>query len=351
MLRFDRRTVLAGAGAGGASLALGRLGSAQAQDKEVLLGIPVETSNSLMFMVASAAGYFKAEGLPGARVTMPSSGTNVRQMLAAGQMPYAMGDPIHPLAITGAGKPGKMLMAVDTRASIAMIVRQDLYDKGITTPEALAAMKKPDGSKPAIGVTRIGAQTWLYGDQIMRATGRINDVNFVSIGEGANMLGTFKTGRVDAIMANSLIYFATQDQKLGTPLFNAVDEKTWIKFFGSTFPGQVCFALADQIKNEPAMTQAFVNAVYRALQHIKSHSSADLVKLVQPRFMGNFKPEVAMREIDYLKPIYSYTGEITEAQYNNGAKVWFSEGTKVKPQPYKDLVDLTFLAKARAKFG
>ncbi len=349
MRSVDRRTVLAGSIASGTMLA-GRH-SAFAQNKEILLGIPVETSNSLMFMVASAAGYFKAEGLPGARVTMPQSGTNVRQMLAAGQMPFAMGDPIHPLAITGAGKAAQMLMSVDTRASIAMIVRQDLYEKGIDTPQALGDLKKADGSKVAIGVTRVGAQTWLYGDQIMRKANKIDNVNFVNVGEGANMLGAFKTGRVDAIMANSLIYFATQDEKLGTPVFNAVDEKVWLAFFGSTFAGQVCFAMADQIKAQPQETQSFVNAVYRALQHIKATPSADLVKLVQPHFMGNFKPEVAMREIDYLKPIYSYTGEITEAQFDNGGKVWFSEGTKVKPQPYKDMVDLSFLAKARAKFG
>lgn len=350
MTVIRRRSFLAGSAAGAATLAGARL-PAIGQAKEMLLGIPVETSNSLMFMVASAAGYFKSEGLAGARVTMPQSGTNVRQMLAAGQMPFAMGDPIHPLAVTGAGKSCKMLMSVDTRASIAMIVRQDLYDKGVKTPQALGDLKKADGTKPAIGVTRVGAQTWLYGDQIMRNAGKIDNVNFVNVGEGANMLGAFKTGRVDAVMANSLIYFATQDEKLGTPVFNAVDEKIWLQFFGSTFPGQVCFALADQIKAQPQETQAFVNAVYQALQHIKKTSSADLVKLVQPHFMGNFKPEVAQREIDYLKPIYSYTGEITETQFNNGGKVWFSEGTKVKPQPYKDMVDLTFLAKARAKFG
>lgn len=323
---------------------------ARAQGKETLLGIPVETSNSLMFMVAQAAGYFKEEGLPNPRVTMPQSGTNVRQMLAAGQMPYALGDPVHPLAITGAGKPGKMLLATDTRASIAMIVRQDLFEKGIKTPQQLGDYKRPDGAKPLIGVTQVGAQTWLYGDQVMRATGKIDNVNFVNVGEGANMLGSLKTGRVDAVMGNSLIYFATQDEKLGTAIFNPTDEKVWLSFFGSTFPGQVCFALTEQIQKEPAMTQAFVNAIYRALKYVEKTSSAEIVKLVQTQFMTSYKPEVAQREIDFLKPIYSYRGDITEAMFNAGAKVWFSEGTKVKPQPYKDMVDMSFLSKAQAKF-
>lgn len=346
---IDRRSMMAGSL--GSAFAIGSHHTAMAQSEEILLGIPVETSNSLMFMVAAAAGYFKVEGFPGARVVMPQSGTNVRQMLAAGQMPFAMGDPIHPLAVTGAGKSTKMLMSVDTRASITMIVRQDLYDKGITSLKAFGDLKKPDGSKPSIGVTRVGAQTWLYGDQLMRNVGKIDNVTFVNVGDGASMLGAFKTGRVDALMANSLIYFATQDEKLGSPVFNAVEEKIWLEFFGSTFPGQVCFALADQIKTNPDIMQGLVNAVYRALQHIKNSTPEDLVKLVQPQFMGNFKPEVAAREIEYLKPIYSYTGEITEAQFNSGGKVWFSEGTKVAPQPYKDMVDLTFLSKARAKYG
>lgn len=347
MRHISRRTAIGGGIAGTMMWSFG----ARAQGKETLLGIPVETSNSLMFMVAQAAGYFKEEGLPNPRVTMPQSGTNVRQMLAAGQMPYALGDPVHPLAITGAGKPGKILMSTDTRASIAMIVRQDLFEKGIKTPQALGDYKRPDGAKPIIGVTQVGAQTWLYGDQVMRAAGKIDNVNFVNVGEGANMLGSLKTGRVDAVMGNSLIFFATQDEKLGTAIFNPTDEKVWLSFFSSTFPGQVCFALAEQVKNEPAMTQAFVNAIYRALKYVEKTNSAEIVKLVQTQFMTNYKPEVAQREIDFLKPIYSYKGEVTEAQFNAGAKVWFSEGTKVKPQTYKDMVDLSFLEKARAKFG
>ena len=344
----SRRTMLCGAGA--ATMLWAFSSRVFSQGKEMLFGIPVDTSNSLPFMVASAGGYFKSEGL-NAKVTMPSSGTNVRQMVAAGEMPFAMGDPVHPLAMTGAGKPCKMLMSLDTRASIAMIVRQDLYDKGIRSPDALADLKKADGTKPAIGVTRVGAQTWLYGEQIIRATGKINNVNFVSTGEGANMLGALKSSRVDAIMANSLIYFATQDEKLGTPVFNAVDEGTWVKFFKSTFPGLVVFAMTSEVTAQPEATQGVINAVYRALQHIKKESPANLVKLVQPQFMTNFKPEVAEREIAYLKPIYSYTGELTETQFSHGGKVWFSDGTKVKPQLYKDMVDTSFLLKARAKFG
>jgi NitT/TauT family transport system substrate-binding protein len=272
-------------------------------------------------------------------------------MVAAGQMPYAQGDVIHPLYLTGAGKPAKIMMGLDTRATMTLMVGNELWDKGIRTVEALGQWKKPDGSKPAIAVTRIGAQSWLYGAHMFLQAGLLDNVNFVSTGDGAPMIGAFKSGKVDAVMANTLIYFAIVDEKLGQAAFNATDDALWNKFFGSGFAGQSLFALEEQIKAQPEMTQGIVNAVYRALQFIKNNSPQKLHATVDGKFMANFKPEVAIREIEYLKPIYDYDGTITTAQYENGGKVWFSEATKVKPQPYEKMVDLSYLEKAKKKYG
>ncbi|MBM3485091.1 MAG: ABC transporter substrate-binding protein [Alphaproteobacteria bacterium] len=352
MSGINRRTMLAGTGAVAATklYSFTWAGAARAQAEEMLLGIPVETSNSLQFMVASAAGYFKDEGING-RVVTGAAGTNTRQMVAAGQMPYAQGDVIHPLYLTGAGKSAKIMMGLDTRATMTLMVRNELWEKGIRTVEALGNLKKPDGTKPQIAVTRVGAQSWLYGSHMFLKAGLLDNVNFVSTGDGAPMIGAFKSGKVDACMANTLIFFAIADEKLGEAAFNATDDALWNKFFGSAFAGQCLFALEEQIKAKPALTQGIVNAVYRALQLIKNSTPEQLYKTVEGRFMGNFKPEVAMREIAYLKPIYDYNGVITRAQFENGGKVWFSEATKVKTQTYETMVDLSFLDAAKKKFG
>lgn len=42
---------------------------------------------------------------------------------------------------------------------------------------------------------------------------------------------------------------------------------------------------------------------------------------------------------------------IREIHSENGGKLWFSAGTKVKPQPDAAMVDLSFLDKAKARFG
>lgn len=351
MTGISRRAMLAGAGALGAGMTMWSFTrDARAQGEEMLLGIPVETSNSLQFMVASAAGFFKEEGING-RVVTGAAGTNTRQMVAAGQMPYAQGDVIHPLYLTGAGKPAKVMMGLDTRATMTLMVRNELWEKGIRSVEALGQLKKPDGSKPSIAVTRIGAQSWLYGAHMFLQAGLLDNVNFVSTGDGAPMIGAFKSGKVDACMANTLIYFAISDEKLGAAAFNATDDALWNKFFGSGFAGQCLFALEEQVKAKPELTQGIVNATYRALQFIKANSPEKLYETVSGKFMANFKPEVATREIAYLKPIYDYDGAITKAQFENGGKVWFSEATKVKPQTYESMVDLSFLEKAKKKYG
>lgn len=348
MSNLTRREFMAAAAAGGAILTIsgGALGQTAVQ-----VGIPADTSNNLPLMIASVLNYFKDEGLE-ARVVPGGGGANIRQMVAAGQIPYAMGDVAHPLAITANGKPSKVLLAIDTRATVAnVMVRKDLWEKGVTTVEALGRLKKPDGSKPTIGVTRIGSATWLYGTFIMNAAGLLDNVNFVSVGDGSPMLGAFKSGRIDAVMANFVTYFAVLDDDMGKAAFDITDKANWDKFFGSSIPSQCLFALEATIKAQPKVTQGVVNGIYRALKHIEKTPAKELFAAIDGKFMTAFKPEVAVREIDAMKPIFDFNGEISEQMYKNGGKIWFNESTKIEPQPYARMVDLEFLQAAKKKFG
>lgn len=348
MGEMSRRSLLAGATSGVALWSFAPIGAAQG--REMLFGIPVETNNSLPLYMAEAGGFLAQEGIKGSMST-GSSGTNVRQMLAAGQMLYAQADPIHPLAMTGANRATRILMACDSRASVALMIRQDLWDKGIRTVEAFASHKPADGGQPKLGVTRVGAQTWLYGTELMKKHGKLDAVNYVSLGQVSNILGAFKTGKIEACMATALMYFSILDEKLGQAAFNATDEKLWRQYFGHNFPGQVMVALADQVKADPKLTQSVINAVYRALRAIERTPAAEIAKLVQPRFLANMKLDVVQREIEFLKPIYSRTGDIAKAEYDAGLKVWCTDSTKVAPQPYEAMLDLSFLRQAQAKFG
>lgn len=348
MHAVTRRAALAGATSGIALWSFTRRGAAQG--RQLTFGIPVETSNSLPLYMAEASGFFREEGIE-ATMSTGASGTNVRQMLAAGQMLYAQADPIHPLAMTAANRTCKILMACDSRASVALMIRQELWDKGIRTVEAFAGYKPPDASQPRLGVTRVGAQTWLYGQELMKRHGKADAVNYVSLGQVSNILGAFKSGKIEGCVATALMYFSIIDEKMGQAAFNATDEKLWLQYFGENFPGQVLVALEDQIKADPKLTQSVVNATYRALRRIAASTPAEMAALVQPKFMPSMKPEIVEREIAFLKPIFVHNAEVTRAQYDAGGKVWFTDDTKVAAQPYDRIFDYTFLREAKKKYG
>ena len=347
-MTVTRRNFVVGAAAGGVILSV--TGGAFGQTP-VQIGIPADTSNNLPLMIASVMDYFKEEGVE-AKVVQGGGGANIRQMVAAGQIPYAMGDVAHPLAITHNGKPSKVLLAIDTRATVAnVMVRKELWDKGVRTVEALGNYKKPDGTKPTIGVTRIGSATWLYGSFIMSAVGLIDNVNFVSVGDGSPMLGAFRSGRIDAVMANFVTYFAILDEDMGKAVFDVTDKATWDKFFGSSIPSQCLFALEETVKAQPKETQAVVNGVYHALKHIEKTQAKDHYAAIEGKFMTAFKPDVAVREIESMRPIFDFDGAISEQMYKNGGKIWFNDSTKIDPQPYVKMVDLSYLQNAKKKFG
>jgi ABC-type nitrate/sulfonate/bicarbonate transport system substrate-binding protein len=346
-MKFTRRTMLAGGLTGAATWTFAPIG-AHAQAKEMMIGIPVQTNSSLPIYLAAGAGYLKAEGIE-AKVSTGASGTNARQMIAAGQMPYAEGDPIHPLALSSAGKAAKMLMAFDKRASIAMLIRKELWDKGIRTPEAFADYKGPGGAKPKLGVTRVGAQFWLFGVELMKRVGKADAINYVSLGAVANIIGAFRTGQIDACMANPIVFFSILDEKLGGVAFDPLDNANWNRMFGASFPGEVLFALESQVKANPELTQKVVNACWRAMLHIKRSSPEEIETIVRPKFLPNFKKEIAIREVEYLKPLFDFDCEVTKATFDAGSKVWFTPQTKVKPQTFEAIVDNTFIREAKSK--
>ena len=99
---------------------------------------------------------------------MPGGGAKVVQALAAGQVLFALGDSNHPLKITEKGKDALMIFATDTRCSYAnIVVRKELWDKGVKTVEALADQKLV-GRKAVVAATAIGSGTYVYGVYVLQ---------------------------------------------------------------------------------------------------------------------------------------------------------------------------------------
>lgn len=91
--------------------------------------------------MAAQKKLFEEEGVKTPDFVVPGGGAKVVQALAAGQVQFALGDSNHPLKITEKGKDALMVFATDTRCSYAnIVVRKELWDKGLRTVEALEPM-------------------------------------------------------------------------------------------------------------------------------------------------------------------------------------------------------------------
>ncbi len=346
MSKYTRRKFLGQSSAIAGGMVLYNISAIGAKAQPITAAHSVNTAIYAPHMVAVAKGFMKEQGLA-MHIIEAKGGSNVRRILAAGQVGYALGDSGHPLQLTTRGKSAKMLMATDNRCSYAnILVRKELYDKGYTTLAKLAEYKN-DGGKPIIAATGIGSGTWLYGTYVLEQHGINDKFRWIGGGGSKTMLGGLKTGRFDAIMAVPAWQFAAEDGGYGKAIYDVSDASIWNKTFGGKIPTTIVYVLNNAVTENAKITQKYINAMYHTMQWLKDHSVDDIYAAIGEDYMGRFKPKQAKREIAYYKRIWQYDGNIAEVDYNNGAKVWFRKGTKMKNLAYNDVVDMSFLNKAR----
>jgi NitT/TauT family transport system substrate-binding protein len=350
--RTTRRSFLRGSAAlaGGAVLAPALL---RAQGSRPLVTGSFGTASTLYAasMVVETEGLAHAEGLD-FKLVITDGGARTRQILAAGQVSHAQGDVSHPLQLTNRGKPAKILMGTETRCPYAnIVIRKDLYDQGITTPDKFGHWKRPDGSKPLIAATAIGSGTWMYGNYILEQYGVADRVNWVNGGSAKTMLGGLQSRQIDAIMAAPGLQFDAEDHGWGRVIYDVRDHAAWARAFGGPIPTTGLYTLVSTIQAAPDVTQAFVNAMYRAMQWLKAHTVEQIYDRIGEKYMGDVDPKAVKREIAYYKQLWKYDGVVSEADFKNGGRVWFREGTDIKPIAYADAVDGHFLANAAKKLG
>jgi NitT/TauT family transport system substrate-binding protein len=349
--RFVATSSLAAAGA--AVGAWPRPGRAQA--RPITVSHSVSTFVYGQHLVAKEKKFFEDEGVAVASFIVPGGGAKVVQALAAGQAMFALGDSNHPLKITEKGKDALMVFATDTRCSYAnVVVRKELFDRGVTSVEALADAKRV-GRKAVIAATAIGSGTYVYGVYVLKQTrapdGKaVNDhVEWVGGGASTTMLGGLKAGKFDAIMAVPEWQWAAEDEGFGKAIYDVQQEAAWNRVFGGPIPVTVGYVLRETIEKSPDLVQAYVNASYRAQQWIRRAPDDEIVELLHRPYMDTFKREAVLRSVKYYKTIFDWDFVIDEKDYANGIKVWVPLAVD-QPIPYSRAVEMAFVTKAHGKF-
>jgi len=342
--------------AGGLAVTAARPGPAWAQGlKTISASHSVSTFVYGQHLVAAQKKFFEEEGVKTPDFVVPGGGAKVVQALAAGQVQFALGDSNHPLKITEKGKDALMVFATDTRCSYAnIVVRKELWDKGVRTVEALADQKLV-GRKAVVAATAIGSGTYVYGVYVLQnikgGDGKpVGDhVEWVGGGASTTMLGGLKAGKFDAIMAVPEWQGAAVEEGFGKPLYDIQDEKAWNRVFGGPIPVTVGYVLKETIEKSPDLVQAYVSACYRAQQWIRRAKDDEITDLLWKPYMDTFKREVVLESVRYYRTIFDWDFVIEERDYERGMKVWVPTAVE-KPIPYKQAVDMSFVKKAQAKY-
>jgi NitT/TauT family transport system substrate-binding protein len=354
-MRWTRRRFLTAAGLAGAGWAAAWPRPARAQARPITVAHSVSTFVYGQHLVAKEKKFFEDEGVAVPAFIVPGGGARVINAVTAGQAMFGLGDSNHPLKATERGKDTVMLFATDTRCSYAnIVVRRELFDRGLRTVEALADPKLV-GRKAVIAATAIGSGTYVYGVYVLKNTraadGKpVNDhVEWVGGGASTTMLGGLKAGKFDAIMAVPEWQWAAEEEGFGKAIYDVLDERAWNRVFGGPIPVTVGYALRETMEKSPDLVQAYVNANYRAQQWIRRARDEEIVELIHKAYMDTFTRDIVLRSVRYYKTIFDWDFLIEEKDYENGMKVFIPTAVD-RPIPYARAVDMGFVKKAQAKF-
>ncbi|WP_076858352.1 ABC transporter substrate-binding protein [Bradyrhizobium mercantei] len=347
MMITRRQALIAGPALAGTSLLPHAL---HAENKVASLAFGPVSPIYAIGMIAELKGYFKDEGIDSKLLT-GNAGTFGRQTLAADQAKFAHGDASHPLQLSARGKPCKILLATEMVCSFAnVVVRRDLYESGITSVEKLAAYKRADGTKPVIAASAIGSGTWVYGTYLFEARGLGEKVNWVAGGGPNTAFASLQTKQFDGAMAPPSWIVEAERQGFGKAIYDTSKPGVFEKDFGGTVPVLVIYALNDTVEQEKAVVQASVNAIYRAMKWIKDTPLAEVQALVTPKYFSGIDPNAVSAELGFDKSTWAYDGSIDKASFDRGTKVWHRKGTDIPQTRYEDVIDMTFLDAAKAKY-
>jgi NitT/TauT family transport system substrate-binding protein len=350
-MMVTRRAMLGSCAAIIGTSGLGSRAQAQAERMSVTATHVTSSVNYAPHFVAEAKGFFAEEKLD-VKFIVAGTGTKLREVVAANQAQFGLGDSTHPLLLSNRNRASKILLAVDDRSSLCnLVIRKELFDAGIDTIEKLGEWKRPDGSKPVFGVASLGGGSHVYVAYIAEKLGIHDRFVWLAGGSTQTILGQLASGRFDVIGALPNWVIEAEQKNWGRQIFDIRDNKSWNKYFGGPVPSTVAFALQATIDRNPAAVQAYVNGMYRALRWMKTASVDDIYNAIGGKYLTEFTPDVAKQEIEYYKPITNYSGEVDEKQYAHLAPVLFREITGIKDVSYKDGVDTKFIQEAMRKYG
>ncbi|QLA20380.1 ABC transporter substrate-binding protein [Desulfolutivibrio sulfoxidireducens] len=300
--------------------------------QNIIVGQPGHDDYGIPLYLADKLGYFKEEGLAVKFMNFKSSPLSVASLLA-GEIQFCLTSYDQALKTFEKGKILKIILTTTEKHPWCLLARPEI--KSVKDMKGKTLSAKMPGSGPRAFATSI----LIYGGLDPNA-----DVVFVDLPETA-ILPAYLNGDIDATVGSGI----RKEEMLGrgaTVLVDMNDPAQHKAVLGvDTFPLKVILATDDYLKSNPEVAQKFVNAVVRAMQWEKTHTSLEISENVAEYFLGSVSQDV----IEDVRRAFSHTGLITQEGHQAIEKQSLGVGLINKPVAMENVVDMSFLEKALKK--
>jgi NitT/TauT family transport system substrate-binding protein len=318
MARVSRRGFLTTSG--GALLAFGapRVGHAQTAVK---VGTAVLGDYALAgpFIIADAKGFFRTEGLAAEFVPF-RGGPNLVKAVIAGEILLGAAGSTDILVFREAGMPLKMIATHTEGNHFTLNVAPDV--------QAVGELKGK-----AIGVTAVGATTWVFARLVAKQQGwdPDHDVKIVGLGGLDAQLAALARKEIHAFVwgdGGAVTQLANKSRVLMR--LDAVTPK-WIS--------QIQYASEDGIKKSAEQIRKAQKAIFTAVRFMKEQT-ADAAKIVSQKI--GWSPEAVLAAHKLSSPLFSMDGQVSMQALGSMQEVLLEQGVIKKKLPLEEHVAREF---------
>lgn len=302
LLTVTRRTALGLVA--GASLALCGTALAQAPEKtSVKLGVGGKALlYYLPLTIAERKGFFKEQGLD-VEINDFAGGAKSLQALVGGSVDVVTGAYEHTIRMQSKGQDIRAVLELGRFPGIAVGIRKDKA-ASYKSPADLKGMK--------IGVTAPGSSTNMLVNFLLAQAGLTpQDASFIGVGSAASAVAAIRKGELDAISHLEPVLSMLEQSGDIRIVVDTRTEEGAVALFGGSNPAAVLYMKRDFMEKNPGTTQALTNALYKALQWIRTASPEDIAAAVPEEYLLGDKA-LYVAAVGKSKPTYSVTGLVSD---------------------------------------
>lgn len=297
---------------------------AQAQLERPSLTLAVGGKTLVAYLpltIAERLGLFEKEGLKVA-INDFAGGSRALQSLVGGSADVVCGAYEHTILMRAKGV-GIKAVALQNNSLGTVIGLSPEKAKTYREPKDLAGLK--------FGVTSPGSASSLGMALLLaKANLTLDKVAIIGVGTGASAVAAMKSGQIDGMSNFDPAILILERDKLIVPIVDSRTRKGLDELYGGPIAGSSFYLTDDFIKKYPRTTQAFVNAIVKAMHWIDKASVDDIVAAVPPEYYAGGDRAVYAKMIELNRGAFTKDARIEPAWAQNTFRALLAQDDALK---------------------